>query len=51
MPLTIREFAETGQERACYIASGAGIGGGLGREKGDEGRGDGRVDVIVSFQA
>lgn len=45
MPLTIREIAETGQERACYVASGSGDG----EENRDEG--GGRVDVIVSFLA
>lgn len=50
MPLTIREIAETGQERACYIASGGGGREGGRREKGEEkGEGKGRVDVIVSF--
>ena len=45
MPVTIHEIAESGQERACYIASGGGVG-----EVGG-GRRDvkGRVDVVVSF--
>lgn len=40
--MTIHETAETGQERACYIASG---GGGKRDQRG------GRVDVMVCFLA